>query len=339
MSDNPTGSFRTHANYIGAFSQLVFENIPFKQVDMYLHLRNRIQSSDALPRKVVTPVEYNQVRHCLHAAWGTEALLRMSERVVTEEELLRLSNNWSSIQAYYVLYHCTQALHVAKGNTRPSSHSSTQNIFYNLWGSRSILLEPWSLCYGFNGHKNSPPEIQVDVKVNSWTNCVGENVWNLACKALMTTRRDTLSKKKRELREEKKRDKRRVWERTEERRIKEGHSQRKRPNFTLPNLTKEEKVTLDSKLRNFTLIDYLYRLRLKTNYEDSIMFTDGPEDDYSSSNVRSSLCQIASGSLFLHELAVMSIVGRTKFINWAQQWIDRNLPRGADGLRKRFSYF
>ena len=48
----------------------------------------------------------DQAKTCLQSAWGTEALLLMTDSVFCEEEAIRLSNNWSAIQTYYVMDHC-----------------------------------------------------------------------------------------------------------------------------------------------------------------------------------------------------------------------------------------
>jgi hypothetical protein len=112
----------------------------------------------------------------------------MTKRIINEDELIRLSNNWSAIQVYYIFYHCTQALHVAKGQPqRPGNHPSTQNIYYDAWASRHICLPPWSLAFGNAGAINVPPGITPDMTIHSWAACEGNAVYDLALKALMTT--------------------------------------------------------------------------------------------------------------------------------------------------------
>ncbi len=339
MSNDLKGSYLTHSNYIRAFGKLVFDPIAIRRRNMYFYLYDRIHNSNVLPAPNRNRLDLNQVRSSLHVAWGTETLLLMSKLVIEEEELLRLSNNWSSIQTYYVLYHCTQALYVAKGQTRPLSHPRTQNIFFDLWGGRPIFLEPWSLTYGVDGVGNAPLDLEVDVSVQPWTACEGENLWNLAAKALMTTRRHSLHEKLYEHRKRKKRQSRKSWLEEENARVCAGKHVRKEPTFRLPRLNQEEKNQVENKLRPFTIMDYLYRLRIKTNYEDSNMFTDGPDDEVSSISVRNALCTIAGGALFLHELSIRSLVGKSKFIRWAQNWTKKNLPTDAGGLAKRLDYF
>lgn len=339
MPSDPAESFRTHSNYIQAFRLLVHDPISSLRRNIYALLRGRILDGNALPQSSGAIIDLDQVRSSLHSAWGTETLLSMTCRIIDEEELLRLSNNWSAIQVYYVFYHCTQALHVAKGHPRPESHPSTQQLFYDYWAARSICLPPWSLAFGVDGAKNAPPGITADVSVHAWTACAGDNIWSLVFKALMTTRRERLDEKYRELRESKKRLKRRAWKRQEDGRIARGRKPRLEPNFPLPRLTEQEKEQADNRLRPFSIMDYLYRVRIKTNYEDSNMFSDGPEDNNSSRRIRSAFCIMASGTLFLHELAIRNLVGREIFLAWADEWIRKNMPQNLNyGLVTRRQY-
>lgn len=339
MPKKPIESLRTHSNYIRAFSLLVYDPISSRPCNIYAYLKDRILQSNALPQTHSSNIDLEQIRSSLQSAWGTEALLLMTRRIVNEEELLRLSNNWSFIQIYYIFYHCTQALHVAKGHPRPESHPSTQNIFYDYWAARSIILPPWSLAYGRAGIINAPPGIVPDIFVHPWTVCEGNNIWSLASKALMTTRREALEEKYREKRELKRKQNRQAWNQKESDRLARGRKARRPPIFRLPKLTNSEKEHINGNLRTYTIMDYLYRLRLKTNYEDSNMFSDGPEDNNSSRYIRDALCRIANGTLFLHELAIRNLVGQESFLTWVDEWIQRNMPQNTThglGFRRRY---
>jgi len=61
-----------------------------------------------------------------------------------------------------------------------------------------------------------------------------------------------------------------------------------RADVARPQLSLEEAL-VNASVRSFTVLDYLYRLRIKTNYEDAGMFIDGPEDQLASSRVHRSL--------------------------------------------------
>lgn len=340
MPSTPVESFRTHNNYLCAFDRLLFQINPSRRQSFYNQLHHRIISSGILPETERSDVDYQQVMRSLHSAWGTEFLLLSTKRFTEEDELIRLSNNWNCIQTYYIFYYCTQSLFVAKGHPRSESHPKTQKIFCDLWGSRSFCLPPWTFVCSANGFLNAPEDIDVDASIHPWSICDDENKWNLAGKALMTTRREVLMEKQREARERKRRSYKRNWHQEERVRIANGRRPRIEPRFSLPRLTAEEKRRIDNRLRPFTLMHYLYRLRIKTNYVDSDMFTDGPDNENESRNVRGFFCRIASGTLFLHELAICNIVGRDRFQRWISAWIERNIPVEMEtGLVARRNFF
>jgi hypothetical protein len=339
MPSKSVKSFRTHSNYLRAFARLTDNQSTSVDRDIYELLKERILQADALPQRHQGMVDLSQVAACLHIAWGTEAIL-LASRAIDEEGLIRLSNNWSVIQGYYILYHCIQALHVAKGHPRPQSHPTSQNLFYDYWSARMICLPPWSLAFGVDGARNLPAGHRPDISIHPWSSCIGNNIYDLALKALMTTRREALSEKRHERRIQKQKQNRRSWREEEEDRLSRGRRPRKVPSFPLPILTGQDKRLLDGGLRPYTIMDYLFRLRIKTNYEDSNMFTDGPEDDFSSRQIRNELCLIASGTLFLHELAIYSLVDGPTFLSWVDEWIRRNNPQGAaQGVAVRRRHF
>ena len=336
MPRNSEESFRTHANYLRAFSSLMYYQFPYGRQNFLDYHYNRITDSGILPNRRNQNADLEQVKRSLHSAWGTEFLLLTAKRFTREDELTRLYNNWNCIQTYYIFYYCTQALFVAKGQQRPRGHTSTQNIYYDLWGSRTFNVCPWTFCCGPDGYRNVPDGIIIDEDIHSWAGCTDENIWSIAGKSLMTTRREAFKEKEKQRRGQKRRDERRRWMEEERQRLDEGRAPRGEPNFPLPRLTKEEKRAVDTSLRPFTLMDYLYRLRIKTNYVDSAMFTDGPVDEQESQQVRNYLCRIASNTLFLHELAVSNLVGQRTFEEWVAAWIEQNVPeRTNSGLVRR----
>ena len=84
------------------------------------------------------------------------------------------------------------------------------------------------------------------------------------------------------------------------------------------------------------LLDYLYRLRLRSNYEDSTMFTDGPERTSDSRQVHRSLCRITSATALIHELFIQKLIGPARFDAIADDWLAASgSPARAVGLGSR----
>ena len=83
----------------------------------------------------------------------------------------------------------------------------------------------------------------------------------------------------------------------------------------------ETGATVTLPIHVYSLIDYFYRLRIKSNYEDADMFTDGPTDSKQSEVFYRRLCAMASATLFLSELSVMPIWGKSKFLAHRENWM------------------
>lgn len=307
--NDSTGAFQTHANYLHAFSLISSGNV--RDLSKSLKsTKDRIWGSGFLPDGSCPKANSHQAISSLQNAWGTELLLNVGLRMIRSDELIRLSNNWSVVQAYYVLYHATQALTAAKGQSRPDTHTGTQNQFYTFLAERGGGLEPWTLAFGASGPENVPDAVEVDGDCHSWVSCNENSCWSLAYKVLRTTREETIRLRERDARIGKRKQQKAMWEKEEKLRSEGGKRPRKPPRFPLPKLTLLEKQTINQKLRPYTLMDYLYRLRVRTNYEDSAMFTDGPQNDSVSAEVRQDLQKITACSLLIFELHVRRSLGK-----------------------------
>lgn len=178
---------------------------------------------------------------------------------------------------------------------------------------------------------NTPNNVHIDTTVHPWESCDGDNAWNIAVKSLMTTRREAVADARKRVRDKKLRERGKKWQEEERIRMEQKRRPRTQPTFPLPQLTDDERAAAEHGVRPFTVMDYLFRLRLKTNYEDSNMFADGPENERESRIVRDAICRIAGGTLLLYEIVVRSTVGASSFDQWVRDWIARNLPEKYDG--------
>jgi hypothetical protein len=327
VSGGHVESFRTHANYLRVFAMLCTTpyqsgvSLLFIKLDKQLaHLAPKIAASPSMARPVQTKPDLGQTRSSLLNAWGTEMILALGGQVATEEELLRLMNNWAVVQTYYVGYHAVQALLASRGQPRPESHPKTQAQFATLWADRELHLPPWTLAACDGGWRN-PPGKGIDDRVSPWSACGPGTCWNLAGKALRTTREDTVGERLAATRDRMRSANRKQWLEDEQQRVAQRRKPRKEPSWPRPQLRAADKRSVESKVRSYTLLDYLYRLRIKTNYEDAGMFIDGPEDTASSGQVHRDLVAIGSCTLLLHEMHVASMVGKQRFLGWADAWL------------------
>lgn len=338
MHEGPTETFRTHANYIRAVATLAGGPVfPFKgQGERLADLANRIKGLKSLSDTPKAGIDENQVQRSLVNAWGSELLLGLAGAYGFEDELIRLTNNWGVVQCYYAAYHASQAYSVSKGGPRPDSHTKTQNEFMNHWVSRGLQLSPWTLGLDHTGYLNVPNGKLIDDKCSPWIGCNEQTAWDLYAKALRTTRQDRVDDALSDARDTKSKLRRKAWLDEETRRLTAGNKPRKAPSWPKPNLTADERKTTESRIRPFSLIDYLYRLRIKTNYVDASMFTEGPEDDQVSRTVHQDLQLICASNLMLHELHIGRLLSRGRILSWIDPWLGSNMPSGKTlGLARR----
>lgn len=326
------GAFLTHANYIRAIAAEGGSRLVGSHEKALEDLAHRVAALPSLSDARPSGVDANQVRRSLTNAWGTELLLALSGRYVLEDEVVRLANNWAVVQAYYSLYHATQALVVAKGFPRPDSHPKTQNQYANLWIDRPLDLSPWALGAGPSGSwRNCPGGTSKSIEpgIHPWTGCTPATQLSLVAKAHHTTRDDAVAAAVERLRQQKRSNRRKDWLAEEKSRLAKGRKPRKEPPWPKPQLTTAERSATERKVGAHGLIHYLFRLRIKTNYVDSAMFTDGPVDDASSSTVHRDLRYITAASLLVHELHIAHLVGANRFRGWADDWLAANAPGGG----------
>jgi hypothetical protein len=319
---NPqTGNFRTHQHYLEAFAHIAADGHSLSD-DAYIAIKSRFEQNRIQIKIPEETTNRDQLRRALENAWSTELLLLMSRRVIKEDEIVRLSNNWNVIQGYYAVYHATQALIIGRGMKRPETHPKTQKMFVDFWSRLPIEYAPWSLVMGVNGC--SIKGISIDPSIHQWTSVNSETCWSIACKAIRTTRNDALIERKKVAREEKRKALRKKWQ---------EKNAGKNPNleppaFPLPQLTAEKKAEIDRDTRCYSLMDYLYRLRIRCNYVDSSMFVDGPEMPSDSTGVRVALIKIVSTTIFATEILLCSTKdGRVLLNGWAKEWVKRSVPQ------------
>jgi hypothetical protein len=331
------GSFLTHANYLRALASEAGRTMLMSDTKALNGLATWVSASVSMADARPASIDHDQVRRSLANAWGTELLLALSGRYAHDDEVLRLANNWAVVQAYYVVYHATQALAVAKGFPRPDSHPKTQNQYLSFWVRRPFDISPWTLGADASGWRNCPTGKTIDPTIHVWTGCSSSTQLSLAAKAYRTTRDDAVAEAVERLREKKRAERRKAWLTEETTRIDKGRKPRKEPTWPKPHLTAAERQGADARVPPHSLIHYLYRLRIKTNYVDSAMFTDGPPDEASSAVVHRDLRYIAAATLLVYELHIGPLVGISRLRRYADDWLASNAPAGGKpvGLQLR----
>jgi hypothetical protein len=331
MRSNPQPSFYTHANYITAFHTILDRRPKGVVQSLADSVHDRVVFSGILPTQKRSPIDLPQLRLSLSNAWGTEHILYVLKEASDDDETSRLANNWACIKIYYIFYHSVQALRVAQGHSRMDSHDKTQNSFFNCWCNRGKELGPWTLSYHPNEAINAPNTIRIDLRINQFEQCTEEKCWSLALKALRTTREDEFKSGLLRARLKKQKNEKDAWKKPEEERLGQGKRPRRSPSLALPLLTDSEKACVNASLRPYTLMDYLYRLRIKSNYVDSDMFTEGPQNTKVSRAFLEQICDLASMTIFVTELCVSRYWGRSDFLSFRESWFKARVTKQFQG--------
>lgn len=340
MIEDPAGRFRSHRSYVEALAWVGGRTPLTSNKKALDRLATRASGAGiASDRGPSSPVDLDQVRRSLRNAWSTELLLGLPGQWTDEDEFIRLTNSWGVIQAYYVGYHVTQALLVAKGNPRPQSHPKTQQAYATLWVDRPVSLAPWTLGAGASGWKNLPSGIQIDSGIHPWSGCDSGSAWSLAAKVLRTTRDDVVKSAREARRDEGQRARKRAWDIEETARQAANRVPRRPKTFARPQLTTAEKTACDSGVRTYTFLDYLWRLRIGANYDDAGVFIDGPDNDADSLLLNQRVVFLAAAMALLAELRIANLVGPSRLQSWADDFIARSIPSPYNiGIKHRRQY-
>jgi len=78
-------------------------------------------------------------------------------------------------------------------------------------------------------------------------------------------------------------------------------------------------------------MDYLYRLRIKANYEDAAMYSDGPDNDAAAGAFLADLEALTSANLLVHEIRLARVVGKRALLSAADQSLAKNSSNGTSG--------
>ncbi|MFE9132149.1 hypothetical protein ACFYOF_43220 [Streptomyces sp. NPDC007148] len=257
-----------------------------------------------------------------------------------DSEIIRLANSWGAVQTYYVLYGCAQALMVAEGGARPQMHEPTKRRYVDLWTSRAVQLAPWTLASTAPGTRLADadgflagPGRPLDLDLHPWASWQGEQAWDIAARALRSTRQlmveDRLAAKRRELLNAKKK----AWRADRDARLAAGRTHAPEPKSV--RLTAADKDAVAAAVRPVTMADYLYRLRIKANYEDVTVFSIGPTTDHEAAQVGTDLVALASATLLVHELRIAAVIGCDELVKAMDAVLLHSAADSASNMAQR----
>lgn len=223
-------SFKTYKNYLVAISGLT-KDLKNLKGDMDEICQN-------LKRKKGTDLK--KIRNLLINCWHTELNFLLPKKI--GGDFIKYSMHWAPVQVYYSVYLSLRALMESRNDQAGNNHTSILSTVSNWIVERKLFPYPWK-CY-FNqikGHVGFEKKIE---NTHNLSNPTPEEFENLYAKFLKTTRDRNLEKRK------------------SESKIKTKQNKLKK------RYTKQDKEEIEKKLHSTTLFDCLYKLRIKSNYEE-----------------------------------------------------------------------
>lgn len=273
-------TFRTYLNYLVAWARYIEEEYPEKSdlVKAVVNLRgfqliNGNKNFDS-----------EKLFKLLRNAWFTEIQLHLNGG---DAEFMRYSNLWAPVQAYYAVFLELSALFVASKANIKRSHTAVLHTIGSFARDRKIFVRPWSLC--IKGHSKNWkylnfPHQPAQISPLSSAHIVAP--LDSIAMLLRTTRERQLERKRTE------------WL--------QSHSNRKR-------LSPAQRQKWGKELAPTTLFDALYRLRIRSNYEDADAFLMGTEGLHDAEEFAKSLKQVVFNTLLSLELLIIRYIGMPTF--------------------------
>ena len=240
-----TRRFQVHKNYVGGVAQFIRAEYGSRSVGRIETLTQAQKHFPSFRRIKRRPVDQDRLEQFLTLSWASELQFRLAR--LSDPVLLRYSNAWAPIHAYYAVYMSAQAWFLTIGSHElVDNHTGSLNTLSNQVSQRGLFPAPWNVTCSGCPHIDEITFSNLPVGVNPESHFELlaapslQDFWPRYCKLLETTRKRRLDRNIDE------------WKRKERRK----------------NTWAHEKRAIASRLLPTTLFDFFWRLRVRSNYRD-----------------------------------------------------------------------
>jgi len=255
-------------------------------------------------------VDRSTVSKYLRNSWATEMQLRSP---AANPEMLGVANHWATVQLYYAIYLSLRALFVAAGrNIGPTHRAALRTIAADVKDRSRLFPLPWRVCCTGNtkapGHRFLCLPDHAQLRELSNLTAVGkDDFWSSYTMLLRTTRNrqiDTLADE---------------WkQQNKKKRLKAGG-----------------RAEIDGTLPPTTIFDFLYRLRIRSNYSDADSFLQTMEDSESARRFNNSLLRICWCTSLVLENLTSLYLGRRAFGQLVAEYCNR-IGEASSPVKRRW---
>ena len=226
-------------------------------------------------------IDQKIIRRFLFIAWNTEYLAKTN--ISPDVEVIKISNQWRPIQAYYSIYSAGEAVSYVLNGTLTESHAKCIKNLNTFFVERA-KIRPWYFAYSGNNRKGfTPHNLPSGAKpINNLSRKNTKHI-DVIATCLQAEHRNRID------------------------------------DFEPRKLTKEQKKKGEKKLlkvdydpKYTTLLNFLYRLRIKSNYKDAEIFISNSPDSYVK-DFSKNLSILVNATLILLEMLIIKQWGLANF--------------------------
>lgn len=279
--EGASAAFTTYLNYLCHLSILIRRLYGEDRPELGVHTATKaLPGVASMKARRLPDVDAARMQNHLRIAWLREARIHaLGEQWDCQPELLP----GTPTDAYYALYHGAQAYLAAGGCQPQRNHASILKALANVVVHRRVFPEPWSVTCGglpMDGcaeYEGLPVDAPADLCHNlAKPSC--DTAWPSLCLALRTTRARQLD------------DAKAAWRRKSKRR----------------RVSSAQSAEIADKLMPTTLFDFIWRLRVRTDYRDVDAFIVGAAGQKDAEDFLNSLLSVVTCTLTVLETLVIS---------------------------------
>lgn len=265
-------------------------NIKFRTYVNYIRVLGSFLEKEALSKieSLIKSDEYNKIQakknskdisKLLRNVWFTEVKILLDSE---DEDFIAVSNHWMCVKVYYCLYLTMRVFFLAKNRDIKEAHSSILKEISLEMKQGKLFPEPWSiLCKNIERKNSDFDNLPADVEINHSESCLkkDQDFYNSFTRFLKTTRTRLIEKKYKELGKGK----------------------------------KKAKKQINSELYPTSIFDCLYRLRIRSNYEDADLFLLSESSDEDVFAFNKGMRNICYYTMFLLESLIAKHISRNEY--------------------------
>jgi len=289
LEDNDeTLSFKTYKNYLDGVSSIILKEYGAPNVYL-LNLKEKLESIDK-NINIQKDVDIEKIKSLLINSWHTELNFLLPLKI--SGDMSRYSLHWAPVQMYYSLYLAIRALFESARFEIKNTHEPTLKSISNWIVNRNLFPYPWTCyCEGLSELKNCKfNNFKSDIKeVCALSFPDDETSESFYAKFLKTTRNKYFDDKK----------------------FRAGL--KTKGGKPLKSFSKANKQLIEQNLHKTTIFDCIYRLRIKSNYEEAETYILSEMSKSDADKFYNSLKIVLTSSLLTLEYLIVKHMGKERF--------------------------